>query len=317
MKKRFDVHNVHITTLSKQSAKYSVNKRRKKIITAILAVLTVFVWTYALSSFTYVSFLNISKIKIEGADKDIENSLVAAASMPLENDYWGLFSGSNTLLYPKSRIKSAVLAASERVERVDIKRNGLTGLTVSVKEKDPAALICASLPVFNSGDSDDTDRCYFADPTGVIYMKAGIFSTKMFNSYFIPDVENDAPGGVAVGKTAVASTTFRALQSFYESVRSNNMSPMGVLIKNGGEYELYIENPGKSLDGSDLENSTSTPVDTTVVYFNEMNGLQNELSNFISFWSHMVNGARNKKAQINFETIDLRYGSNVFYRLGK
>ncbi|MFA6458987.1 MAG: hypothetical protein WCV79_01145 [Candidatus Paceibacterota bacterium] len=317
MKKRFDVHNVHITTLARQSSKFAENKRRRNFFALVLVLISAGSWTYAISSFTYLDRVNIGHVSISGADPDILPALEAAALRALEGDYLGLFSKSNFLLISKADISEAIKETSPRIESLSIRRSGLGSLDIQVHEKSPAALVCAGLPNFSIAENAETggqsENCFFTDASGVIYMKAGVFPVNMYNSYYLLDIENDAPQNDAIGREAFASSTFRALQGFYESMRLSRVNPLGILVKGGGEYELFIENPGK--DKSVV--GTSTPVETIVVYFNEVNGFENQISNFVSFWSHMLTDARTKNEYLNFETIDLRFGSNVFYRLVK
>ncbi len=313
MIKKYDVHNVRPVRLSKQSEKFNVNKRRRNVGLAMLFFIGSISWGYDISRLSYASAFTISTIKVVGADSDITPHLMAVAYSSIEGDFYGLFPKSNALLYPKSSVLNALKKASPRIDSVAVGLDGFQGLKVTIKEKAPAAIVCASLPNVGASQNDNSGNCYFSDDTGTLYMYAPSFSSDMYNCYFIPDLDDNSTDQDDTGKSAVASTTFSVLQNFYEGVKKDNLDPSGILIKGGGEYELYIANPTSGLPAD--ANATST--DTAVVYFNEQNGFDNELSNLIAFWAHMTDGARSKKQALNFDTIDLRYGSNVFYRISQ
>lgn len=317
-KKRFDVHNVHITTLSRQSAKFANNKKKRAAFLSIFAVVSVLSWGYVISAGSHLDFWRIKSVTVEGSGKDIEPLLAAAAVHALDGDYLGFVSKANSLVYSKASIVAAVADASDRIEDVSVHRRGFRDLVVRVKEKDSVALICDDLPNFSAienvavsgGEGNDDRNCFFADLSGKIYMKAGSFSEKMFDSYFVTELEDGTPLQSALGRNFVASSTFQSLRNFYRGIKKGNVVPLGILVKGKGEYELYIENPAHRA-GTE---GTSTPVETMVVYFNEVNGFANELENFLSFWNHMYAAAQSRHEVLNFETIDLRFGSNVFYR---
>ena len=63
---------------------------------------------------------------------------------------------------------------------------------------------------------------------------------------------------------------------------------------------MYILNPDKSI---------------AIVYLNDSRSLSDELSNLLSFWTYMVVNPRVTKTPPSFDYIDVRYGTNVFYRV--
>ena len=271
------------------------------MIILVLAVLST--WTYDISRLTHLDAFTIQTVDIEGSDDNMTGLLTAAAFNAIQGDYLGLFSKSNALLYPKTAIEESIKKASPRIDFVSVGGSGLQSLVIIVHEKTPAALVCMNLPDFNSNAfANLSDSCYFADHAGMLYTPADMSSGRSYNRYYVSD-----------GSYAIASSTFKSLQNFYDGLRSARIEPRGILVKGDDEYELYAANP--VLDG---RNGTSLPIsDTVVIYFNENNGFENELSNLISFWSHSVMTAQAKNEPLSFDSIDLRYGSNVSYRLSK
>jgi len=110
-----------------------------------------------------------------------------------------------------------------------------------------------------------------------------------FDVYYAPDFS-----GNPIGSYATSTAEFAALHSFYDGARTLGISPDGLLIKEGGEYELYAS--------------------TTVIYFNDAGSVSGELNNLAAFWTNMTATARTKGKQVSFDYIDLRYGNNVVYK---
>lgn len=288
--------------ISSQSRNFLKKKKGRGISIAALAIVSAVSWVFALSRLTHLAWFTIDSVKVIGADPDIANSLRAAAEAALKGDYIKLFSKSNSFLYPSKRIIEAVEAASPRLRDVAIEKDGLNSLVVSVNEKEEVAAVCDALPDFSFAGLNSKDaRCYAVDPTGFVFKPIDNIADRD-NRYYNPNI---APIGTPIGSYIALTTEFRALQSFYGGVREVGINPEGVLVKDGGEYELYARNPGDSASN-----------DSMVVYFNDSNGIATELSNLVSFWKHAIDSAAPNKA-VAFEYIDLRYGSNVFYREAK
>jgi cell division septal protein FtsQ len=273
---------------SRQSTKFLRDKRRRGIWIAGLIVVSAVAWTLTLSSLSGFGFLTIDTVKVNGADADINGPIQAAAMKALQGDYFGIFSKSNTIIFPRGAVAAAVRGTSERIENVSVTRDGLRSLVVNVQEKSPAALVCANLPDWNNGALvfDQSDDCYFADAGGMLYDHAPSFSGRVYNRYYMPDIG---------GASSTSASEFESLQRLYDSARAQRLDVQAMLIHGDGEYELYVSN--------------------TVVYFNNHTSLEDQLSNLISFWSNMTSKARAKGQSVQFDSIDVRYGSNVFYRL--
>ncbi len=265
-----------------------------------LAAVSVISWVCALSFLTRLNVFAITQVQVFGADADITPALQLAAQRVLAGDYLGLFSRSSTLVYPKSAIAGAVKAASPRVLSANVSRDGLHGLIVTVSEKIPTAVVCAALPDFsdNAVVFDQSSGCYFADASGLLFEAAPAFSSSPDKSsvtvssvpaypvYYVPDLAIAGSSDAPVGSYATSTVEFSALQSFYEGAAAVGIPVEAILIKEGGEYELYAS--------------------TTVIYFNDVQPLSDELSDLTAFWSNMKGAS--------FDYIDLRYGSNVFYK---
>jgi cell division septal protein FtsQ len=295
----------HSRLTSNQSKKFVERRKTRYAITGALAVAVVGIGVFFLWEFTHLRALQISDVEISGADNDISPLLKQAALATLEGDYAGFFPRTNIFLYPRSAVAKAVAAAAARIDSVKVDRAGLTALAVSVTEKSPAALICPYLPDWNGTtlSEDGSAPCDFADASGHVVRSAPSFSGQAYNRYYVPALNDLATtSGSLTGLYATSTAEFAALQTFYDGVRAAGIAAEAVLMKDRGEYELYAPNPAG---------------DTVVIYFNDSRPFSEELANLVSFWTQLSSDARSKNERLDFDYIDVRYGSNVFYRLVK
>jgi hypothetical protein len=271
-----------------QSKSFTKKKRARFWWTLALVVIVIVTLISTVSLLSHLNALTIDDVKIFGAESDITDQLHSASERALSGSYLGIFSRSSTLMYPSSDIISAVKSASVRVDNVKVSRSGLHGLVVSVSEKVPSAVVCATLPDFqnNSFIFDDQSSCYFADDSGMLFERALAIPQSIYDLYYVPDMYDSTASSTDLsGSYATSTPEFVALQSFYDNAKSLGIAPDAILIKDGGEYEMYAS--------------------SMVVYFNDLRSISDESSNLSAFW---------KTVKGPFDYIDLRYGSNVFYK---
>ncbi len=298
---------------SRQSKRFAEKRRNRSLLFYLLIVVCVFSWGFSVSRFTRLSILTIYTVNVQGADEDIINPLQAAAINSIDGDYLGLFSKSNTLIYPKREIIKKIKEASLKVESIDVHRAGANTLTVIVKEKNPEAIICAALPDFDGNNLSiaDSENCYFADANGFIFSEAPLFSGHIYNRYYVPNLPNATTSLDGIVGSYIASTSkFSSLQRLYGEMKKEGLNPAAILMNEGGEYELYAQN---SIATAIAPTSLSELNDIMVIYFNDKHSFDEQLANLFSFWNHMMVNKAGKDLP-EFEYIDVRYGTNVFYR---
>lgn len=301
------------TRLSKsQSKSFARTRRERRIWAAGLIVVVLLAWIFVLSRLSYLNAFSINNVQVYGADPDIVATLRSAALSELDGSYLKLFARADAALYPKTAIAAAIMAASPRINSVDIHHAGIHGLSVTVNERTPAAIVCNELPDFTS-DPESDSNCYFADSRGLIFESASTSASELPDRYYEPDLS--AP----LGSYATSTAEFEGLQSFMRQAHEAGLEPMGMLFKDNGEYEFYVMNPSaiSSSAGHAGEVATGTAPDIAVIYLNDAAGLPTELSDLTAFWNKEMSDGRAAGNLPRFESIDLRYGSNVFYRLEK
>lgn len=300
--------------LKRTQSKKFVERRKTRVAIIIVGICALVTGgTYCLTRLINLNIFTIQHVTVSGADSDITGSIQSAALATIQGDYLGLVSRANTFFSPLIAVKNAVMKASPRIATVDVHRAGLQALLITVTEKTPAALVCAGLPDFagNTLSLGQDDNCYFADASGYIYSDAPSFSGDVYNRYYVPSLADVASSTDVVGSYATSTDEFSALQKLFNDLKSASIDASAVLVKDGGEYELYVRNPSQTLEAS------STDSDMAVIYFNNARPFSEQLINLVSFWKKMLDNARAKHEPLSFEYIDVRYGSNVFYRLSR
>ena len=283
---------------SHQSKKFIEQNKYRNIATIVLVLLCISLWLYSFSAFTYLRALTIDDVVVYGAEDKIVEPLKAVTLQSLTGTYLGIFSRANVLIYPKSQVTKAIKSGFPIVKSLTVKRDGLHGLMVNVIQKEPKALVCITLPDFSQGGlmADSINSCYLADATGLIIDDANaLTSIANLNRYYTPSLaDNITSEYPIIGSLATSSSKFVELQNFYNGARNAGLDVHSILIKEGGEYEMYVDN--------------------IVIYFNDLRSFDEQLLNLISFWNRLVVNKEEGDKSSEFESIDVRYGSNVFYR---
>lgn len=273
------------------------------------ALIIVFLIVGSVAVFSSMGMFTITNIQISGVDNEQVTIIHDSVLQSISGKYVGLFSKANSFLYSKSNIKNIVKSLYFEIDTIDISRADRHTMVVTIHEKIPSGLVCATLPDFNGNELslDDPGSCYFVDSSGIIFKKAPSFSGTVYNRYYIPDLlggDEASSSDALIGIYATSTKEFRIIQQLYDSVKQNNIITDAMLMKGDGEYELYIRNP-------DMGSSTA------VVYFNTISSTTEQLSNFISFWNHALITARANKEHIKFDYIDVRYSPNVYHRFAQ
>lgn len=279
-----------------QSKKFVANRKTKIYLVWFLSVLNVFLIIFCLSKITYLDFVTIKDISVYGTRESLVKEIKDKVSNIIDESYFGIFSKSNSLIYPKSTLLASIQDLVPQIKSLTISRDGLQGIKINIVEKTPKAEICPDLPDFSLDDSSfaQVSNCYFADWSGQIFDHASTSTDSLLNLYFIPslgDISTSSADSI-ITKYATSTDEFILLQNFYDGTKKAGLDPKFILIKDDGEYEMYAND--------------------TVIYFNNKRSLVEQLDNLIEFWNHNKQSTSSKK--MDYEYINIKYGSNIFYR---
>lgn len=276
------------------SQKFLEKKRKKRQVLFSLVLVCFFTGTATLILLLRAPFLQIHSISVEGSDITPSNAIAAAALESLHGSYFHVVPYSSAFFFPKSKIEEAVTTTYKGVGNFSIHRNGITGLKLILDERDPAAVVC-------SGYREDTidDTCYWSDNKGLVFGKIATSSQAMadkLNHYYVPAGEGTST--VELGNNFVDEDTFTKLQKFLEGSATGGLTPLGILVGDNGEYEMYIKNKA-----GDSE---------VTVYFDRHTPFETTLDHLLTFWQNSVIKNKDNKSPI-FNYINLRFGNTVYY----
>jgi cell division septal protein FtsQ len=283
----------HSRLTSRQSKKFEINKKTKAYLQWTLLLLMGVLFVVSVSRLSSIRFLSIRDIEIRGTTGDIVEISNKLIRTEISGNYIGLLSKSNIFLYPHDRLVKLLNDVSPKIKSVTIVRQGLGRIVVNIVEKTPVATVCAKLPdVLDEGDSfSNLEDCYLVDSFGFIFDRTASSSANL-NHYYMPALSLlETDNNSLIAYYATSSAFFSELQNLYNGAIKSKLNPKSFLVKDGDEYEMYI--------------------DDTVVYFNNLRSLDEQLANLVAFWEHALTNGKNPG---KYEYIDIRYGSNVFYR---
>ncbi|MDP3962321.1 MAG: FtsQ-type POTRA domain-containing protein [bacterium] len=254
-----------------QSPKYRQKRRKKAIAVIFLSVLGMLALSSSFLFAMRMPFFQISEVEVVGASGLPQSFFQEKAMASLES--------SNIFFFSKKKMEESLIAEFREIEDMSISRSGFSKLKISVKERVPTALVCAG---FREEKLENSD-CYLADAGGYVFEKASKPYPEWHNLYYVPSDK----GGV---KKDIAR--FPELQKFIDGAAAAGVPVQGILIGDGGEYEMYV-NP-----------------DTTV-YFDDRSPFDDTLSNLLVFWQ---NASKNATSTPSFNYINLRFGNAIYYR---
>jgi len=286
-------------TKSIQSKRFVEKKNTRLQLEIVLSVFVVALFLFCLSKFSYLSAFTIDNFSVSGVGPELSSTIEAKALDNLQGAYINFIAKANTAFYPRRAISDSIAKSFPSVKSVSVARDGLHGLNISIVQKDSVAVVCSSLPDLSNSSIDigDNDDCYMVDHNGYIFGKysASTSTADVSNRYYIPALADAiSTTSSIVGNFATSTAEFSSLQDFYNKADNAGLKPIAILAKDGGEYEMYVDN--------------------IVVYFNDSSPFGDQLANLIAFWNKDVAKTVGDAKQSSYEYIDVRYGSNVFYR---
>jgi len=268
----------------------SIEKGRKALIANVsYASIALLVLTILVIAISWLPFIRIQSIKVDGIEDVSEESIKSIANTFISGNYGYILPRSSIFLYTKSEIKETILKDISKIKDVEIDVDGLTELNITISERHPDVMVCEG---FREDENNDT--CYYADTDGIVYEKAPILTDGVYYKYFVTSNSK----GITVGEPFIDLERFNQLQDFVSGLNSSKVVSTGMLISEDGSYELYINNIKEG---------------TAVVYFDDRTPFDKTMSNLITFWNNALDKKIGTTTISNFEYINLRFGNNVFY----
>jgi hypothetical protein len=263
----------------------SRRKRRKKILLkAGLVLAGIFLFLGGVVAFFYIPKFRINDISIEGANILDAGQLKEEIGSLLRGKIFKIFPCDNIFILPKAKITAELLRKFPVLKEVAVSRSFPQKISVFLEERKPKALWCMGLNATSTNLSGVS--CAFMDESGFIFQPAPFFSGAIFSVFYDERREKI----VAIGEEMIPESEFRNLNSFAELLNRNNMDVSKIVLKDDGEYEVYLKEGWHIKLNSKNEAALS------------FNNLQLVLNENI------------KEKRSTLEYVDLRFGNKVFFK---
>ncbi|MFA6095696.1 MAG: FtsQ-type POTRA domain-containing protein [Candidatus Paceibacterota bacterium] len=206
--------------------KLRARKRKKSFFLSLYALLAIGIVVSGVSFLSWIDELAIREIRVEGAEKVSPDEVRGIAELALAGSYIGLFSKADTLTYPEDDITSSI-SALPRVRSVDISRDGLNSIVITITERTEAARWCDGM-----GES-----CYSMDENGFV------FGSSDSDAFAYSGILSDDP----VGSQYLSEATFRKIEFFMREIRNLSLEPSGARLSESGYMDIAVRGGGKLL----------------------------------------------------------------------
>lgn len=187
-------------------------------------------------------FFRVRDITVHGVEYLSEEDVVQNVRERMQGDTIGFIPKDSTFALHIDTLTQSLRDTFPRIEEVSLERQGLRGLSLTVRERHPEVLWCGDVvpPIFEQGTSSIAQgRCYFIDHTGFIYAeREGEIET--FDRYY-GSLEKASP----IGQYLLAEQEFTELRALHDVLRSKGTNIVALLLVDERDMELYLAQPGR------------------------------------------------------------------------
>jgi hypothetical protein len=276
-------------TRTLQSAKYIQKKRKKRILYSLLITLGIFLVLALLIFILRIDLFKISKVNIIGTKTLSEEELKKVVLESLQGEYLYFIPRSSFIFYSKSDIELNLKEKYKKIHSVNIVTDDLNNISINIGESIPEAIVCDGFR-----EEESKDKCYFVDRNAYVFEPITGISEGVYVKYYV----NHTGSNIKEGATFMDVERFKELEEFIKNIKEANVSVVGILVNDSGNYEMYVKNPDQSI---------------TVVYFDDRTPFSKTSSNFLAFWQSALDNKLGIAKTPIFDYINLRFGNNIFY----
>ena len=256
-------------------------RRKRRILLACLGVAAVVVVVAAVAGSTWLPFVRIQAIDVEGQKTVLPQAVQQVAQNELYGGYLHLFARSNIFIYPRGLIEQRLLTQFPMFQSVEVHAENFHTIGVTVTERQPVALWCGS-------SVSTSSSCFLVDQGGMVYAPALVYSGDAYQKFY---------GAVTVGalpQQFLSPEEFHSLSTFVDTLARSLGSTVGsVMVDQDRDARVIFANGFVllfSLDQNDGDVSDHL-------------GLALRSSVFAT---HPL---------IDFQYLDLRFGDKLYYKL--
>ena len=268
---------VHMTSLLlERPPRLRERRRRQRIIAFCICMIGGIGLVAGIGGASHLEKFAIKDVLVEGVKELSAEVLARAVRDGLADKEFQLFSHKNMFLYPKSAIEAALAGNYPRIHNVTITRPSLLAqaITVTVREREPFALWCAS-----------DNQCFVMDEHGFIYADAGDapHNPYVFRGGLLPNTD-------VVGQTFLRGR-MQTTETLLRSLQDAGFKPQGIIVDSEKDFSIPLENGPRLLVAFDMTNE------------NVLRNLETALE---------AESLKQRFEQLQY--IDLRFGNRVYYK---
>ena len=207
--------------------------------------------------FVFSPVFKIAEIKMSGNNLIASEQIESTVRSVLQSKILKIIPSDTTLALIGERIKKDILKAYPEIATVDIKRESISGLAVTVTEKQAAAVICLSAapspsatlspspflsasPIASSFSVEhsqeklpESGQCFFTDGAGLIYRGAPEISGTLLPTFY-----SDNAQLLQIGSAAISSTTLQFSLVLKKELRQAGVDLTGFILNDDVTPEL-------------------------------------------------------------------------------
>ncbi|MBU3925917.1 FtsQ-type POTRA domain-containing protein [Patescibacteria group bacterium] len=256
-------------------------KKKKRIIIIrlalifflILIIIALVVWSF------YLNYFRIKNIEIFGNSFIEKEKIIGNINSSISGKYFYLIPKDNILITSKKEIINNLQNNFLRIKSTDIIKELPDKVIVTIKEREPVALLC------------EDKKCFFIDDSGYVFEESPFFSGDVFIKFI--DKRENVGNLVSDGKLSfrlIPEDEFRNLINFLELLSKDGIKISDIILKNEDLYELY------TIEGWYI--LLSKRIDFTIAFDNLKITLNSQI----------------KEKRLDLEYIDLRLENKVFFK---
>jgi len=229
---------------------------------------------------------NIRNINIEGNSIIKDEEILKIINKNISGKYLRLFSKSQFLIYPKSKIETEIVDSFAQIKELKIGFGDFHSIVVDVVERKPYAIWC---------DDIADERCYFMDKTAYIYDRAPNFFNGIYFKYFggLEGVSTSTPTTQILKRIYLEQEKlgqFGKVNLFIRFLKDININSYKLVVKENNDYELFFNGESKLIfDGNQDLDEIFENLQATLVEFGDLEDKE-------------------------FEYIDLRFDRKILYK---
>ena len=162
------------------------------------------------------------------------SDILAIVNRDITGRYLYLFSKSNSLIFPRFKIRDDLLSELKAIKDVNISFEDWQKISISVEERKPHSVWCGV-------DVKAVEpQCFFVDKEGYIYSQAPTFSGSVYVKDYGSPLLMNASTSDPIGHYFLSKDVYSQIYNFIQILDQNNLKVISLSF-DGFDYKLALE----------------------------------------------------------------------------